>query len=584
MPFETPISIRQAVQNVLDGKYVLPAIQREFIWQPEQIELLFDSLLRGYPISSFLFWEVPRTQVNDWQFYKFLTHYHEYNARHNSRAQLSGDRDVTAVLDGQQRLTALLIGLTGTYASRTKNKQRSNLAAYPVKKLYIDLLGLADESDEQKFYAIRFLTEDEALSDEARFWVSFPELFTRIKNVGDVLMFMTMNRISSAPQEKRELAAQTLAKICESFNTLGNVNYFLEREADLEKVLQIFIRINSGGTKLSYSDLLLSIATASWTGTDARQAIHGFVDELNSVSDELTVDQDFVLKSALVLSDLPDVKFKVENFNSQNMATIEAAWPSIRAALSLAVHLAASFGLTDRSLLSANALIPVAYYLKKKGATDSYLHSSTSATDRSIIRGWLTKILLRGTFGSMADTVLSALRGVLQATPSAAFPEAQINERLLGLNRSIKFSAEEIKNLLTLEYKNRQTFLVLSLLYPNFDFSGGFHIDHIYPRSKVTERRLLAKQVSPLDAREWPALRDDLANLQLLQGGPNQAKSDKDFDDWLDQEMLGDRVKKDYFLAMHHFPNWSSFPYTRFGEFLAERDALLFRCLERVLA
>jgi hypothetical protein len=52
-------------------------------------------------------------------------------------------------------------------------------------------------------------------------------------------------------------------------NTNGNVNFFLEREADLDKVLQIFIRINSGGTKLSYPDLLLSIATASWKGTDA---------------------------------------------------------------------------------------------------------------------------------------------------------------------------------------------------------------------------------------------------------------------------------------------------------------------------
>jgi hypothetical protein len=307
MPFETPIPIRQAIQNIVDGKYVLPAIQREFIWEPEQIELLFDSLLRGYPISSFLFWEVPRNQVKDWQFYKFLTHYHEYNARHNAPAQLMGDRDVTAVLDGQQRLTALVVALTGTYASRTKNKQRSNLAAYPVKKLHIDLLGLADDTDEQKFYAIRFLTPEEAAADTARFWVSFPELFLKIKNVTDVLMFMAMERISSSPQEKRDFAAQTLAKICESLNTIGNVNFFLEREADLDKVLQIFIRINSGGTKLSYSDLLLSIATASWKGTDARQAIHGFVDELNSVSDELTFDQDFVLKSALVLSDISDV-------------------------------------------------------------------------------------------------------------------------------------------------------------------------------------------------------------------------------------------------------------------------------------
>ena len=203
--------------------------------------------------------------------------------------------------------------------------------------------------------------------------MAFPDLFSKIKNVSDVLMFMAMQRISAAPQERRDFAARTLGMICEALNTQGSVNFFLEREADLDKVLQIFIRINSGGTKLSYSDLLLSIATASWKGTDARQAIHGFVDELNSVNDELTFDQDFVLKSALVLSDISDVKFKVENFNAQNMGTIERAWPSIKVALSLAVQLAHSFGLTDRSLLSANALIPIADYLLKKARDQIFL-------------------------------------------------------------------------------------------------------------------------------------------------------------------------------------------------------------------
>jgi hypothetical protein len=583
MPFETPISIRLAIQNVLDGRYVLPAIQREFIWDPEQIELLFDSILRGYPISSFLFWEVPRNQVNDWQFYKFLTHYHEYNARHNAPAQLTGDRDVTAVLDGQQRLTALVIALTGTYASRTKNKQRSNLAAYPVKKLYIDLLGPADDTDEQKLYAIRFLTPEEVVADVSRYWVSFPELFAKIKDVTQVLTFMATDRISSAPKEQRDFAAQALGMICQSLNTIGNVNFFLEREADLEKVLQIFIRINSGGTKLSYSDLLLSIATASWKGTDARQAIHGFVDELNSVSDELTFDQDFVLKSALVLSDIPDVKFKVENFNAQNMAAIEQAWPSIKKALSLTTHLAASFGLSDRSLLSTNALIPIAYYLRKIGAADSYLHSTGRSADRAKIRSWLTKVLLRGTFGSSGDTVLSALRGALQSATADTFPEAEINDRLTQMNRSIRFPQDEIRNLLELEYKHRQTFLVLSLLYPQFDFSNGFHVDHVYPRSKMTERRLATQEVTPPDAHEWPNLRDSLANLQLLQGGPNQAKSDTDFDEWLDIE-LGDSTKKGYFLAMHHFPDWSSFPYTRFGDFIKEREAIFEAKLLKVLA
>jgi hypothetical protein len=123
---------------------------------------------------------------------------------------------------------------------------------------------------------------------------------------------------------------------------------------------------------------------------------------------------------------------------------------------------------------------------------------------------------------------------------------------------------------------------VLSLLYPNFDFSNGFHVDHVYPRSKMTERRLLAQDVIPEDARAWPDMRDNLANLQLLQGGPNKSKSDSDFDEWLDQE-LGDKTKKGYFLVMHHFPNWTTFPYAKFGEFLKEREVILAKCLEREL-
>ncbi len=40
--------------NRLNVRYFLPAIQREFVWDPEQIIELFDSIMRGYPISSFL--------------------------------------------------------------------------------------------------------------------------------------------------------------------------------------------------------------------------------------------------------------------------------------------------------------------------------------------------------------------------------------------------------------------------------------------------------------------------------------------------------------------------------------------------
>ena len=78
------------------------------------------------------------------------------------------------------------------------------------------------------------------------------------------------------------------------------------------------------------SDLLLSIATAQWKERDARAEIRELVDELNgTTAEEFAFDKDFVLKSSLVLADIPNVGFKVRNFTRDNMAKIESDWPKI---------------------------------------------------------------------------------------------------------------------------------------------------------------------------------------------------------------------------------------------------------------
>jgi len=92
------------------------AIRREFVWSVEQIEKLFDSLMRGYPIGSFLFWQIDPQSLDDFRFYRFMDRYHQRDHRHNEPIDLVGKHSVTAVLDGQQRLTALNIGLKGWYA------------------------------------------------------------------------------------------------------------------------------------------------------------------------------------------------------------------------------------------------------------------------------------------------------------------------------------------------------------------------------------------------------------------------------------------------------------------------------------
>ena len=75
---------------------------------------------------------------------------------------------------------------------------------------------------------------------------------------------------------------KALFRLFEVVRNLPLVSSYKEDSQELEKVLQIFIRTNSGGTVLSYSDLLLSVAVAQWT-SDAREEIHQLVDDLNKI-------------------------------------------------------------------------------------------------------------------------------------------------------------------------------------------------------------------------------------------------------------------------------------------------------------
>jgi uncharacterized protein with ParB-like and HNH nuclease domain len=102
MSYETALTIKNVVDKIHKKEYLLPTIQREFVWNTYQIERLFDSLMRDYPISSFLFWEVDKENVKNYEFYEFIRNYHEKNNRHNQKASINGDDKITAILDGQQ--------------------------------------------------------------------------------------------------------------------------------------------------------------------------------------------------------------------------------------------------------------------------------------------------------------------------------------------------------------------------------------------------------------------------------------------------------------------------------------------------
>ncbi|SIN66211.1 DUF262 domain-containing protein [Algoriphagus halophilus] len=573
MAYEAPITIKKAIDNIRKKHYVLPSIQREFVWDTDQIEKLFDSLMRDYPISTFLFWKVEKHKIKDFQFYEFLKNYHEKTSRHNKKADLSQEEDVIAILDGQQRMTSMYIGLTGTYSKKLPYYGWNSPHAFPEKKLYLNLLKKASNIEFE--YDFRFLTSVEASqNDENHFWFSVSEIM-ELSDMSKVSKFLSKNGLldsSKYNEEKRDFAIDTLNEFYNVVHQKGSISYFLEEGEELDKVLQIFIRINSGGTKLSYSDLLLSIATAQWNEKDAREVIHEFVDDINKIGDGFDFNKDFVLKACLVLSDFQDIKFKVDNFTKQNMEMIEQNWEKISNSIRSAIELVAKYGYYRENLLASNAIIPIAYFIYKNSLTEKILHSGSLESDRKLIMEWLSRVLLKGTFGGTPDGIYPVMRNIINQNPGR-FPLSEIVEHYRGKRKSISFSPDDVESILDINYGTKRSYSALSLLYSSLNFNFKYHQDHIHPKSFFNKRKLKALGILDEKTQDEFILRfNKLANLQLLQATSNVEKKDKPFEIWLSENFQNEADKSSY-LSLNHIHNDTSLKLDDFLEFYEKRRA-----------
>ncbi|WP_418222941.1 GmrSD restriction endonuclease domain-containing protein [Clostridium isatidis] len=579
MAFQTPLTINEVITNIHSKKYLLPSIQREFVWSTEQITKLFDSLMRDYPINAFLFWKVSKENLNEFRFYEFLRDYHQRKKRHNEKADLSGSEDVIAVLDGQQRLTSLYIGLKGSYAYKLSYKRWDNEQAYPARKLYLNLLSSSEDPEYE--YEFEFLTDSEVRNDEDHFWFKVGDMLD-MKSLSDVMKFWSKNIVfSTTSSEKADFANDTLSKLYAMIHVNPIISYYLEQSKELDKVLNIFIRVNSGGTTLSYSDLLLSFATAQWDKKDAREEINNFVDEINEIGRGFNVNKDFVLKACLVLSDFSDISFKVDNFNKSNMLKIQDKWDDITKAIRDAVRLISSFGFSRENITSNNLIIPIAYYLKHIGLPDNFEVSSSRISDRAKIKKWFTLSLLKRVFSFMPDGVLKPVRDIINKNTTGEFPLDEIINHFKGTNRTLVFTNEDISNLLYAKYGQGDTLVILSILYPWADLRNNFHIDHIFPKSGFTKKKL-EKRGIPADRIEYYLENYNyIGNLQLLESIPNIEKNNMDFDKWISETIPAETL--DDYKTKHYIPKNIDLSISNFEQFLEEREKMIIQKLESEL-
>jgi uncharacterized protein with ParB-like and HNH nuclease domain len=170
-----PKTISEVISEYLNRTTFLPAIQREYVWDTYGIEKLFDSIMGDYPISTFLFWKIKEEHKNEWTAYEFIRDF-DREKPHNKEANLAGvNQDIYLVLDGQQRLTSLLIGLKGSY--------RYFYYSWRKTKLYLNILKapIKSENPEEMVYQFKFMDNDVPNHKDSnpQFWYL----------VGDVLNF-----------------------------------------------------------------------------------------------------------------------------------------------------------------------------------------------------------------------------------------------------------------------------------------------------------------------------------------------------------------------------------------------------------
>jgi len=577
MAYEKPIKIREAIEAIQDQEYILPSIQREFVWTPSQIELLFDSIMRDYPISTFLFWKVKAEHLSRFKFYRFLSHFHERDKKHNDPAELSGTKDRMAILDGQQRLTSLYIGLKGSDSRKIPKFNWKSDHAFPVKKLFVNLLKGSDSTEKE--FDFRFLTDAQvALSNERQstdyHWFKVGDILN-MNNMMMLMEYLTLNRLmdtSFRTTEQTLFASGTLSKLFQVINEHESINFFLEKSESLDKVLHIFIRINSGGTKLSYSDLLLSIATAQWKEKDAREILHHFVDKINGIGNKYNFNKDLVLKACLVLTDLKDIRFRVDNFTEGNMGLIEKDWDNIALALSTTIKLIDQFGFSGQTLTATNAIIPIAYFLRKNNIGEEILTHSEQRKNRNLLKEWLIRALLKKIFGGTPDNLYPVYRNIISEN-LGEFPLQKLIEKYRGTNKSLGFQEENIDHLLSTNYGSSFAFMVLSLLYP-LNNNYIFHQDHIHPKSHFTKKNLELLGITGDLQREFINNFNSLPNLQLIEGTSNIQKSAKDFEKWLGMEHPTPDKQNSYKL-LHFIPENVKLELVNFPEFFKERRELL---------
>ncbi|HEX76882.1 MAG TPA: DUF262 domain-containing protein [Dehalococcoidia bacterium] len=564
MKYES-MTIRKAVQMMDERKLLLPHIQRPFVWKQDrthnQVKKFFDSVLRGYPFSTFLFW-VTRDDI---QVRRFVDDYRDgMNVKETYlKSSELRDREKTLVLDGQQRLQTLYMALKGTYNG---------------KELYFNILsgkGVFQDGKDELRYDFEYATRDEARkwNGGGAYWVPLKEIVMSDENAVAIQrkILTRMREEIEVDSEIEEQVLENVSQVKNIFNELPLIYYYpidstTGKFTDYNEVLEIFIRTNSGGTILSKSDLMFSLIKLNWG--DAEEEFEDLINTLNK-NGAFYFDKDFILKTALVVLE-KGARYQVEKFKGpegeRNLAAVRDNWQRILKSFKYLADFLAYARITSDDLLpSYNALIPIIYF--------AYIHNCrpNSARIKHNMQVWLYKTLLNANFSGQADTIIDGCVNVIRNYSSVDyFPHSELEAFIKNRGRTTDVDADIIDG---------NSYIILNLVYlfnneiVNFQpqLNGNVpEIDHIFPKSKM----LLAPYKYP------HRLVNNIGNYMFLESSLNKSKTNALPEEYFPQIL---RDKPDFFERYLIPKDRQLHKPDHFEEFVDARREMIFDTIKKVL-
>ena len=567
-------SIIDILEELDRGEYMIPQIQREFVWKDELIFDFYDSLMKKYFIGSMIFWVVNKKTIGTLkmsrdirenlkesesksEFLENINHDSEISDT-NSEYRKTNIQGKYLVFDGQQRLTALYSGLV-------KEKYEKSTKGI----LYIDLLsGYQDWKEYQKEYEASgreieivsrydFRFGEPGRKKDGQYWVPFniflgsatdlekikDKAKKDVRNLGQGIIKKDIRYILGAEQSiQRKVIEEYTPKIKDKridiiIETIDEGRRILDHKIETYHVvsgsiigaIELFGKINNSGKRVSGSELLLCFFWG--LNEDMRNNCSEFVKKIKGDYDFDSAEelQDILMRLSFYVCDESidfDSKALGQKKIRDNLDKIAEKWEKITRIFKNVIELFDSYGLLF-PIGKHNVMLVIAYYLYRCNYDEeSFLELMSNRKvggNWRKIKNWVALSIFKGTFSTSSNSILNQARRVIRRENNEGeinlFPARQLVEKF-----DQEISKEELHDMLHTSLKNRSNkihALFSLMLSEKTAKSGKQEIDHIFPKSNSS------------------GIEDDFRNYQLLSGDDNRKKSARHPGEW-----LSDLVKK----------------------------------------